>query len=462
MYIRRTLTRTLANGAQYFTHRLVRSERVDGRVRQVTLLNLGTDFTLGATQWQALCARIEGLLAGDGVSAVATEVPAVEEEAQRVAALLLARRSRALPRDTAECESVDLGTLQVTGMRSVGVEHLALWAVRELGLEALLQALGMPQRRIATVLALIVSRMAQPLITRGALRRWTETSALGELLEVDFQSFAPQLVERAADSLFRCRRSVEAHVAARLADLTGRAAEDLWYSVTVYACPWSPTLEPGSATRGAFDPSPAGSLQILGVACDPDGFVVQSASFVARPPLGGSIVRLLDSLGAPDGARVRLDEGLGGGLEAAWLRSHGYRAWVAGALGVAEDGCDRLDAALEDFNAVFSPAVGGASVPHQSNFPAGECDDAGLFISLLAYQCVRLIRFRLAIRGITGDWADLRCLLAQHTRLTVSVVGDDGRTRHLRQPTAVTSGQTAIYQALGLALLPGGVSKTVV
>jgi len=41
MYIRRTQTRNTATGERYFTHRLVRSERVGGKVRQVTLLNLG-------------------------------------------------------------------------------------------------------------------------------------------------------------------------------------------------------------------------------------------------------------------------------------------------------------------------------------------------------------------------------------------------------------------------------------
>ena len=44
MFIRRTQTRSTPSGQTYFTHRLVRSHRVSGKVRQQTLLNLGRHF----------------------------------------------------------------------------------------------------------------------------------------------------------------------------------------------------------------------------------------------------------------------------------------------------------------------------------------------------------------------------------------------------------------------------------
>jgi hypothetical protein len=50
MFVRRTTTRSSRSGEAYFTYRLVRTERVGGRVRQLTLLNLGRHFELGAEQ----------------------------------------------------------------------------------------------------------------------------------------------------------------------------------------------------------------------------------------------------------------------------------------------------------------------------------------------------------------------------------------------------------------------------
>ena len=48
MFIRRTQTRSTPSGQTYFTHRLVRSHRLSGKVRQQTLLNLGRHFSIPA------------------------------------------------------------------------------------------------------------------------------------------------------------------------------------------------------------------------------------------------------------------------------------------------------------------------------------------------------------------------------------------------------------------------------
>lgn len=64
MFIRCTQTRNTASGARYYTYRLVRSERVAGKVKQLTLLNLGCHFDMDQAHWLVLCCRIEALLAG--------------------------------------------------------------------------------------------------------------------------------------------------------------------------------------------------------------------------------------------------------------------------------------------------------------------------------------------------------------------------------------------------------------
>ena len=362
MYIRRTLTRTLDTGAQYFSHRLVRSERVGGRVRQVTLLNLGSDFALGSSQWEALCARIEDLLSGHASPVETVNMPAVEVEAQRVAALLLARQSRAVPRgDEGALESVDLVTLGVAGARSVGVEQVALWAIRELRLDEQLRILGMPQRQIAAAVGLIVARMAAPV--RTVRVRWVQRSALGELLGVDFHAFGPKLLERAAESLLKHRKVLESHLDARVYELFGLAAGE---------------------------------------------------------PI--------------DDARNREDE-----------RSSG------------------VDPVLTGMESVF-----GSVRPKEHSGSADargdgeECGAAELFISVLACQCVQLVRRRLIAHAIVADWPTLRQCLADQWRVTVSVLRSDGRTLHLRQPTRADPEQLAIYQALGIDPAPGGFQKTII
>ena len=64
MYIRRTTIKSRKDGGQYYTYRLVRSERVGRKVRQRTLLNLGTSFDLPREQWPELVSRIQNVMDG--------------------------------------------------------------------------------------------------------------------------------------------------------------------------------------------------------------------------------------------------------------------------------------------------------------------------------------------------------------------------------------------------------------
>jgi len=47
------------SGENYFTFRLVASQRIGAKVRQRTLLSLGRNFSLPKEQWSWLCARID-------------------------------------------------------------------------------------------------------------------------------------------------------------------------------------------------------------------------------------------------------------------------------------------------------------------------------------------------------------------------------------------------------------------
>jgi hypothetical protein len=136
MYIRRTHTSNSATGERYTTHRLVQSERVGGRVRQVTLLNLGRQFALPPEEWPALCARLEELRSGQG-ALLAGRSGLVEREAQRLFARLLARQGVAPPTGGpagGDVQAVDVDSLELSRPRSVGVESVALWAMAEVRL----------------------------------------------------------------------------------------------------------------------------------------------------------------------------------------------------------------------------------------------------------------------------------------------------------------------------------------
>jgi hypothetical protein len=83
MFVRQTRTNHSTNGEEYLTFRLVRGQRVAGKVRQVTLLNLGRHFSLAREDWPLLCSRIESLLAPQTLLCPIECPDAIERAAQR-------------------------------------------------------------------------------------------------------------------------------------------------------------------------------------------------------------------------------------------------------------------------------------------------------------------------------------------------------------------------------------------
>ena len=232
MFIRRTQTRSTATGEAYFTHRLVRSERVGDKVRQRTLLNLGRHFDAAQSDWPALCRRIEEVLGGQ-LQLAPDCPPALESHAQHIAAQLLARHADlsgpATPPQGHDVQQVDVDSLELIRPRSVGVEHVGLWAMDQLGLRTCLQELGIGPSLRAAAIGSIIARMARPGSERATGRWLGERSALDELLGVDFQTLEPMQLYRASDALMAHREAIEHHLFDRAMGLF-----DLHPIVTLY------------------------------------------------------------------------------------------------------------------------------------------------------------------------------------------------------------------------------------
>ena len=124
MFIRRTQTRSAEGGKVYHSYRLVRSERSGERVRQRTLLNLGSDFAVATEHWAVLCSRIEQLLERQEVLVELDCPEEVEREAQRIA-LQLVHRGPEVAAGGTDLQTVDVESLELERPRTVGVTATA-------------------------------------------------------------------------------------------------------------------------------------------------------------------------------------------------------------------------------------------------------------------------------------------------------------------------------------------------
>ena len=607
MYIRRTHTRNTATGERYYTYRLVRSQRVAGKVRQVTLLNLGRHFAIPQADWPTLCARLEEILSGQGALLGGCGSLLIEREAQRLAAQLLARAEApsAEPapgaQTLAEVHSVEIDSLTLARPRTVGVEALGLWAMAQVDFIARLERLGLTGPQRAAVVGVIVGRMAAP-GSELATQRWLcERSALGELLDVDFEAMHLMQLYRAADVLMRHREALERAVFARVSELFG-----LDWTVTLYdltntyfegEAPSNPKARRGHSKEKRSDCA----LLTLGLVLDGSGFVRHSQVFDGNVVEGTTLAGMLQGLGAPAGALVVMDRGIATDENVAWLRAQGYRYLVvsrarrrqfdasdarelqtAGGERVAvqrvedteagevrlycyseararkEEGisarfAQRFEAALQALHEGLSrprttkridklwerigrlkekshgaaqhyhieivPDAGGEqaqAIRWERRPVAGTMDthpgvyclrtnelswdgeqlwrtyimltdleavfrsfkselglrpifhhkearaDAHLFITVLAYQFVQLIRRRLQAQDIHASWTRLREILNAQVRVTATFRRPDGRALHVRKTTQAEPEQCRIYQALGVDPCPGGVRKMLV
>ena len=324
MFIRRTRTRTGDRGEVYYSHRLVRSERSGEKVRQRTLLNLGSDFPVERGHWAVLCARIQQLLDRQGELVPLSCPEEVERHAQRIAAQLL-NSAPSGGTGGADLQTVDVGSLELIRPRSVGVEHVGLWAMERLGLEALLERLGFNGTQRALAMATVIARMAAPGSERASWRWLCERSALGELLGVDFERMSMMRLYRASDALMSHRAAIEAHLFDRATDLFGLRSTVTLYDLTNTFFEGAAAAQPKAERGHSKEKRSDCPLLTLGLVLDGSGFVRRSEVFSGAVNENRTLASMLGALGAPADALVVMDAGIATEANIAWLRENGYR-----------------------------------------------------------------------------------------------------------------------------------------
>lgn len=88
--------------------------------------------------------------------------------------------------------------------------------------------------------------------------------------------------------------------------------------------------------------------------------------------------------------------------------------------------------------------------------------DGHLFISVIAYQAVQLLRTRMKRAGASDSWTSIRHALRSLQRTTTTFTRKDGRTLHVRKTALADDQQAVIYHAMGITAPPRNVRKTVV
>ena len=336
MYIRRAKTRSTATGESYFSHRLVRSERIGGKVRQVTLLNLGRHFPTQQEDWPLLCRRIEEILSGQAAMVKEFVPDTIERSAQRYAGQLVDLNTKdnfnateeTVEEQTEDFQEVDINSLQQIKPRSVGVESVGLHAMSELGFIDKLTELGVNGIMRAAIIGNVIGRMAKPASELSTWNWLKNQSALGELLDVDFEAMPHTRLYQASDVLIKHRAALEDHIFSTVQNLFSLDETVTLYDLTNTYFEGDMDSNPQAKRGRSKEKRSDCPLVTLGMVLDSSGFVRRSKTFEGNVSEGTTLEKMLTGLGAPEGALVIMDAGIAIEANIAWLVEHKYRYLV--------------------------------------------------------------------------------------------------------------------------------------
>jgi transposase len=618
MFIRQTRTNNKASGEGYFTYRLVRSERIGGKVRQITLLNLGRHFPFKQADWPLLCSRLEQLLQPQTALISIVCPDAVEHAVQRYYKQLVDKASTLVSTEVTESgespapaaplaapapdfQEVDVDSLQTRQPRTIGVEHVALHALAQIGFVDTLTELGINGVNRVCILGNLIGRIAAPGSERATFDWLQNHSGLGELLDVDFESLSHMRLYRASDLLMQHRAAIETTMFSSIQSLFNLDQTVTLFDLTNTYFEAEAADNPKAQYGRSKEKRTDCPLVTLGLVLDGSGFVRRSKTFAGNVAEAGTMESMLIDLGALSGALVIMDAGIATQANLDWLVAQGYRYLVVRRGGerqfdpdesvtietasgeplslqktFSEDGEEVLlychsagreakETAMvkrfcQDFEAGLNKIDTGLAKPRSEKRPDKlmqrigrlkeksrgasqhyqitlETDETGkvatalhwkkqlidgtmathpgvyclrsneltwspeklwrtytmltdlesvfrslkselglrpvfhsnenrvdghLFITVLAYQCVQVIRTQLKKTGIMDSWSSLRKSLSLQQRVTTTLTLKDKRTLHVRKSTAAEPAAIAIYRALNISSAPGGTRKMIV
>jgi transposase len=333
MFIRQTRTRNRLSGESYTTFRLVRSERSGGKVRQVTLLNLGRGFSVPSADWPVLCQRIEELIGGQAQFFGMSLSASLEKSAQRYAGQLMARAPSTPSHEQhsseksaqASFQEVDVDSQELLQPRSIGVEHVAIHAMQQLGFPEKLKELGISGVLRDGIIGNIVARMARP---GSELFTWDwlqHQSGLGELIDVDFAAMPLMRLYRASDALFKHKEALEEHLFGKIDSLFALNETVTLFDLTnTYFEGESKGNSKAKRGRSKEKRSDC-PLVTLGLVLDGSGFVRRSKTFAGNASECKTLEEMLNGLGASPGAMVIMDAGIATEANIQWLVEKEFR-----------------------------------------------------------------------------------------------------------------------------------------
>jgi transposase len=330
MYIRKA-SRTY-KGKTYSNYLLVESILTPKGPRQKIICSLGDLSPRPRQEWLALAHKLESALSGQ------QELPGGAGDAE-LASLLAKVRSSASdpPRPLPAAAANELVAVRVEGVRceesrEAGPVHVGFQFWQRLELDTILAQAGLSEGARRLSLAMTLNRLIHP-TSELAMPEWIRTTALADILAVNFDELAEDALYRNLDKLHEHRVAIEAALADRERNLFGLDQTVFLYDVTSTYFEGR-AMGNAKAKRGYSRDHRGDCKQVLvGLAVNRDGFPLAHEVFAGNRHDSTTLEEMLKALDRRVGLRpeqtVVVDRGMAGKENVEQIRARGLHYLVA-------------------------------------------------------------------------------------------------------------------------------------
>jgi transposase len=335
MYVRKTTRRY--KDKTYTNYLLVESVHTPNGPRQKVVCSLGDLSPRTAEEWLRLVQKVEDALAGQ-INLFSSLDPEIEQIIRQIGtrhARASAEPAETTPDSTPASDLVAVHTDRVTATqhRTAGPIHVGFQFWKRLEFDTILRHLGFSTKAIQLTCAMTLNRLVYPR-SEHAMPDWIRSTALGDVLGVDFSSLVDDPLYRNLDRLHPNRAAIESA-------LVERERQLFQLDTTVYLYDLTSTYFEGKAKRNpkakrgySRDKRPDCKQVVVGLVVGREGFPIAHEIFAGnvqdRQTLGQMLDLLKKRVGLPAGSTVVVDRGLAYADNVAEIRRRQLHYVIAG------------------------------------------------------------------------------------------------------------------------------------
>lgn len=322
-------------GKTYSHYLLVESVLTPKGPRQKVICSLGDLSPRPREEWLELARKLESALAGQRDLLPAETDLELEELVARVRSQgQPADRNQPLPTkaETSDLVTVHTDRIQTELHREAGPVHVGHQFWLRMGVSEILAAAGLSERDCQLSCAMVLNRLIHPSSER-AMPDWIRTTALPDILELDFEHLAEDSLYRRLDKLHPQRAPIEAALAERERTLFALDPTLFFYDLTSTYFEGL-ALANSKARRGySRDKRPDCKQVVVGLAVTREGFPLAHEVFAGNRNDSTTVDEMLDALDQRIGLKpeqtVVVDRGMSSPENLGKIRARGLHYIVA-------------------------------------------------------------------------------------------------------------------------------------